>query len=220
MALRIRLLAAALTAPLTALAIASPAANATTSTGPIATGLAALAKVQSGAITADSITARQRHEIDAVTLPTGVTEETPIVHAISSTDPALIGASTADVAHTNTVLNSATSGCWSMWIRWRATATAGNTLFTWWLGLAWCSSGGQISSYHVFDRGGESSTPGWSFVGNGGAGSWNVGWEVRQYVQERFSFGIGWFSYTDTRCGQIRGGATVLYSASASCGLN
>lgn len=152
-----------------------------------------------------------RAAFDAVTVPRNV------VLLESRGTPAAIDAVSPNASN---VALAAISGCWSAWQRWGAHAAAGNTLYTWWLGLRWCGSNGTITSYSVFDRGGESSTPGWTFSGNGGAGSWNVGWEARQYIQERFTFGVGWFSYTNTDCGQIRGGATGLYSYRASCGLN
>ncbi|NML53950.1 hypothetical protein HHL19_32345 [Streptomyces sp. R302] len=111
-------------------------------------------------------------------------------------------------------------GCWNTWQRWGKKAAAGNTVYTWWQGLEWCGSGGKITSYKVYDRGGETATPGWSYSGNDGAGSRNVGWEVRQYTKQKFTFGIGQYGYSTSECGQIRGGATGLYSQRASCTLS
>ncbi|MFI9719635.1 hypothetical protein ACIHFE_08255 [Streptomyces sp. NPDC052396] len=110
-------------------------------------------------------------------------------------------------------------GCWDEWVRYDFRAAAGNTVYTAWQGLNWCSNGSGITGYHVYDRGGETSTPGWSFQGDNGQGSRNVGWEVRQYTKEKFTFGIGSYGYSANTCVQIRGGATGLYSSSASCSL-
>lgn len=102
--------------------------------------------------------------------------------------------------------------CWSAYVSYDWKAAAGNTVYTTWQGLNWCSNGSSITSYSVFTRGGETSTPGWSYNGNGGQGSWNVGWEVRQYTQEKFTFGLGtYFGYTTSPCtrfGVVRPGCT------------
>lgn len=111
------------------------------------------------------------------------------------------------------------SGCWNAYVNYDWNAAAGNTVYTTWQGLGWCSNGSSVTSYWVFDRGGETSTPGWSYQGHGGQGSWNVGWEVRQYTQERFTFAVGAYGFTQTPCTQLRGGATGLYSHQSTCNL-
>lgn len=109
--------------------------------------------------------------------------------------------------------------CWSAYVLYDWKAAAGNTVYTTWQGLDWCSNGSSITSWHVYVRGGETSTPGWSYEGNNGQGSNNVGWEVRQYTEQKFTFGIGQYGYSTSPCTQIRGGATGLYSTQASCNL-
>lgn len=116
--------------------------------------------------------------------------------------------------------HQAAAGCYGAYGRFDWRAAAGNTVYTTWQGLHWCSNGSSVTSFYVFDRGGETSTPGWSYQGNGGAGSWNVSWEVRQYTQQKFTFGIGAYGYSTTPCTQVRGGATGLYSSRASCNLS
>lgn len=46
-----------------------------------------------------------------------------------------------------------------------------------------------------------------------------MGWEIRSYTKEKFSFGVGDFGYSTSECGQIRGG-NGRYSVQASCGLS
>lgn len=111
------------------------------------------------------------------------------------------------------------AACWTAHATFKDRARAGNVLYTWWQGLSWCASGGNVTSYYVYDRGGETSTPGWSYIGNGGSGSVNLGWEARQYTQEKFRFATQWVGFTRTKCAQIRGGATGLYSRLASCNI-
>jgi hypothetical protein len=113
----------------------------------------------------------------------------------------------------------AAAGCWRAVARFAWKAAAGNTLYTAWQGLHWCSRNSRITSYYVFDRGGETATPGWSYDGPGGQAANNVGWEVRQYTQEKFKFSLGPINFTNTRCIQVRGGATGLYSSRESCNL-
>lgn len=110
-------------------------------------------------------------------------------------------------------------GCWRAYARYAAKGAFGNTIYTWWQGLYWCGANSRITSYRVIDRGGETSTPGWSYEGRGGQGTLNVGWEVRSYTQEKFRFRAGPIDYTQTRCAQVRGGATGLYSERSSCNL-
>lgn len=114
----------------------------------------------------------------------------------------------------------AVTACWTSWKRWGAQAAAGNTLYTWWQGLDWCGNGTSITSYSRYDRGGETSTPGWTYIGPAGATYNNVGWEIRSRTQETFQFSvIGYPIQTPTECGQIRGGAGGLTSSSTSCSL-
>ena len=110
--------------------------------------------------------------------------------------------------------------CWSVYKKWEQNSSAGNTLYTYWMGLKWCGQSGKVSNVNVYTRGGETATPGWRYMGHGGSGANNVGWEVRRYVQEKFQFGLnGWDVIVANRCGQIRGGATGLYSTRQNCDL-
>jgi hypothetical protein len=129
-------------------------------------------------------------------------------------------AAPADLNATTTPQAAAATTCWSFWKKWSQKSSAGNTLYTYWMGLNWCGSGGSITSSSVFDRGGETATPGWRYLGHGGSGSRNMGWEVRKYVQENFALGTaGWDVISASRCGQIRGGASGLYSTRQDCDL-
>lgn len=144
---------------------------------------------------------------------------TPAQHAVMDAAVMPVKVELARTGLQPSAIRLAQSGCWDAYARYNYKAAAGNTVYTAWQGLTWCGSGGRITSYHVFDRGGETSTPGWSYTGHGGSGSRNVGWEVRQYTQEKFTFGIGQYGFTQTRCLQVRGGATGLYSTRSDCVL-
>lgn len=115
---------------------------------------------------------------------------------------------------------AATSSCWTAWAYFDKNAIAGNTVYSWWQTLTWCSTNGTtITSHTVVDRGGETSSPGWSYTGHGLANNAIVGNQIRQYTQEKFTFSVAWTSFTSTECAQIRGTATGTPSVLNSCSL-
>ena len=103
------------------------------------------------------------------------------------------------------------SGCWSHYyytnwdLYW---ATVANS----WMQLNWCGRNGSITSYSITNVGGTGT--GLNYVGNS-RDTRNVGWEVRGVTTHRWEFWIGGVS----KCMQIRGGATGLYSRSINCGM-
>lgn len=84
-----------------------------------------------------------------------------------------------------------------------------------WMRLNWCGSGGRITSYYASNVGGAGYN-GVSYDGYNGVYYRNAGWEVRAAASYKYS--LGWAS--TSRCGQIRGGATGLYSTRLTCNLN
>jgi len=141
-------------------------------------------------------------------------------NALTDAQKAAYGSAEEPVSVTAQVANvsPAVAGCWDAYVLYDWKAAAGNTVYTTWQGLNWCANG-SITKWHVYVRGGETSTPGWSYEGNDGQGARNVGWEVRQYTQQKFTFGIGQYGYSTSPCTQIRGGHTGLYATQASCNL-
>jgi hypothetical protein len=190
--------------------IGAPAASA----APAPTGVSIAKQVLAAANPAaayNKLTAGQKAAYGSAEKPVSVTAQV--------TDLRKTSGSAASPLATGSAVSPLVSGCWSAYVLYDWKAAAGNTVYTTWQGLDWCANG-SISSWHVFVRGGETSTPGWSYDGPHGAGSYNVGWEVRQYTQEKFTFGAGqYFGYSTTPCTQIRGGATGLYSTRATCNL-
>lgn len=110
-------------------------------------------------------------------------------------------------------------GCWRAYARYAAKGALGNTIYTWWQGLHWCGSGSRITFHRVFDRGGETRTPGWSHEGPGSRGALRVGAEVRTYTQEKFRFRAGPVDFTRTECAQVRGRSNGRYTIRQSCNL-
>ena len=76
--------------------------------------------------------------------------------------------------------------------------------------LNWCASNGRITSANISNVGGNATII--SYDGNT-KGQTNVGWEVRGVTTHKYSFYLG----SVTKCMQIRGGASGLYSRSISC---
>ncbi len=80
------------------------------------------------------------------------------------------------------------------------------------MSLNWCASNGRIISSSISSVGGAALII--SYDGNT-RGKRDVGWEVRGLTTHTFSFYLG----SVTKCMQIRGGATGLYSRSTNCTL-
>jgi hypothetical protein len=114
--------------------------------------------------------------------------------------------------------------CWNRSHRRNARAVAGNVIYTHWQGLKVCAKNGAITSGKVYDRGGETSTPGWSYLGNGGSGKQVFGNQLRSYTQEKFrlQIDIGPVHQTvqsPTPCVQIRVNAKGGTTRGGSCYL-
>jgi hypothetical protein len=145
---------------------------------------------------------------------------------LSASERALFDATTTPVTESvetttvpaSSITLAAVGGCWSTYQTWKSVGALGNVIYTWWQGFQWCGSGGSVTTHSVYVRGGETATPGWSYDGHGGSGGRNMGWEYRQYTQEKFSFFK--FATQQTKCAQIRGGATGLFSARGNCDLS
>jgi hypothetical protein len=89
-----------------------------------------------------------------------------------------------------------------------------------WHTLIWCANTltKRITSYSLGAVGAQSDVPGLFYDGVSGSGFYNVGWEVRSYVQYKWHVGWG-IVFEDYACSQIRGGATGLYSYRNTCNL-
>ena len=103
-------------------------------------------------------------------------------------------------------------GCWyhyyfTYWTLWGIDTASS------WMQLNWCGSNGRITSWSFSNVGGSGTVL--SYDGNT-RGATNVGWEVRGVTTHKFSFWLG----SVTKCMQVRGGATGLYSRSISCSAN
>lgn len=111
--------------------------------------------------------------------------------------------------------------CWDVWNRWAGRNMVGGALVTWWQGLRWCGDGTKVTSYNVYDRGGETSTPGWHYEGHSGDPAYRyLGWEVRAITREKFRLSLGpWDPQNPILCGQNRGGASGASSNSQSCSM-
>mgnify|MGYP001217221919 CR=1 FL=1 len=126
------------------------------------------------------------------------------------------------VAPTSASLTRSAAGqrCWSGRAHFESASLAGTTVYSWWQTVRWCSRDGRrISAWRLIDRGGETSTPGWSYAGAGRRGHLLAAGVLRSYTQERFTFSVLWTSYTSTPCAQIRATATGRATVSTACGL-
>jgi hypothetical protein len=115
-------------------------------------------------------------------------------------------------------LRASASGCWYRYWYY-AWGNIGIVMAHSWMTLTWCGSGGVITSYVLGAAGGTSSFPTISYSGIVDKGSLNVRWQVRQYVEFRFSAGWG-ITFDTTPCQQIRGGATGLVAQRGTCDLS
>lgn len=112
---------------------------------------------------------------------------------------------------------AAGDGCWARTSHWAGKSAIGKTLYTWWLGSTWCRRGGRITD-RVDTRGGETSTPGWQYLGHAGGGYRNMGWELRRFSREHFRLEVAGYTWQEPKpCAQLRMGARGLYSESMSC---
>lgn len=110
---------------------------------------------------------------------------------------------------------AAASGCWSRYWYY-AWGNFGIVMAHTWMTLNWCGNGSTITSYSLGSVGGSSQFPGLAYQGVVATGTLNVGWEVREYVEFRFTAGF----LNTTPCQQIRGGASGLYSERDNCNLS
>ena len=106
---------------------------------------------------------------------------------------------------------AAAAGCWSHYY-YTDWSLLGTRPAASWMQLNWCGSNGKITDSSFSNVGGNST--GSSYDGNT-RGKTNVGWEVRGVTTHTFSF----YLVSVTKCMQVRGGATGLYSRSVSCSV-
>ena len=109
---------------------------------------------------------------------------------------------------------AAVAGCWSHYY-YTDWSLLGTRPAASWMQLNWCGSNGKITDSSFSNVGGNST--GLGYDGNT-RGKTNVGWEVRGVTTHEFSF----YLVSVTKCMQVRGGASGLYSrsvAAASCEL-
>lgn len=114
---------------------------------------------------------------------------------------------------------TAASTCWGEYVKYDWKNALGQTMYWASQSLEWCGNGATVTSKSLVGRGLGATGLGWSTVGDDRKGSINVGWEVRQYTQEKFHFSEGPYNYDRDVCVQIRGGASGLWSSRASCDL-
>lgn len=131
--------------------------------------------------------------------------------AVTRESPALRRKPTAREASMGAV--ALAGGCWSKYQYtewWDLGLHTGDT----WMQANWCASSSSITSYSLSNRGGQ-GYKGISYVGLGSTYVSNLGWEVRQAQQ--FKFTVVWA--TAQPCMQIRGGKTGQYSYRSTCNL-
>lgn len=80
-----------------------------------------------------------------------------------------------------------TTGCWTSEKRQGWDSRWGYTVYTIWLGFKWCSQKGAVTLVEIYDKGGETGTPGYDFEGIQAYGTKPAGWEGRAYIQAEFS---------------------------------
>jgi len=111
-------------------------------------------------------------------------------------------------------------GCWTQRWTWNKKAAVGNTLFTYYHVGKWCASGSSVTSASIADRGGETSTPGWSYQGVTASASGIVSNEGRSYSKHKFVFKIGSFTVqTQTPCARVKGKYNATSTADGTCGI-
>lgn len=84
-----------------------------------------------------------------------------------------------------------------------------------WMTAHWCSNGSKITSYRLSGQGGV-GYKGITYTGLGSRSTRDMGWEVRQAQQFKFTLWL----LGAMPCMQIRGGATGKYSSQGSCNLS
>ena len=136
-----------------------------------------------------------------------ITESGPLTPAEASEVGLKVGSGAA-----GSITAAAASGCWyhyyyTGWTLWGMTTAHS------WMQLNWCGSGGSITSSSITNVGGSATII--NYAGNT-KDKLNVGWEVRGVTTHKYTFSL----VSVTKCMQIRGGATGLYSRSISCNLS
>lgn len=113
------------------------------------------------------------------------------------------------------------NGCWLGWRGGEAKALAGNTLYTYYHTGRWCISNGTVTSAGIFERGGETSTPGWSYHGPIAGNAGVLSNQGRSYSQFRFRFQVGPVVVQEpTPCVRVNGLANATYTGSWACGIS
>jgi hypothetical protein len=147
--------------------------------------------------------------IDANMMPSG---EPGVATALTPAEAAGAGLTFPKIrgSRPSTAAASA-SGCWSHdyytgWSLWNMKTAES------WMQLNWCASNGRITNSTFSGVGGAALII--RYDGNT-RGKRDVGWEVRGLTTHTFSFYLG----SVTKCMQIRGGTTGLYSRSTNCSL-
>lgn len=106
----------------------------------------------------------------------------------------------------------AAGGCWSDYEHSNVKGF-GITIGEIWTQLNWCGNGTSVTSYNISPKGCIGKL-GFS-CSSGSAQFRNLGWEVRSIVPYTFKLK----DLSSSVCGQIRGGASGLYSTRISCAM-
>ena len=165
----------------------------------------------------DTLTPRQRAEFVATKLPATIVETTGPQHPVDAAARAAAAAATLTGARVSPLA----TGCWTARTSGSAKAALGNTLYTYFHVGGWCASGSIVTSAWVADAGGETSTPGWSYVGVINRNSGVVSNEGRSYSQTKFVLGSGgWIIQSPTPCLRISGTSAPAATAAGTCGIS
>lgn len=126
----------------------------------------------------------------------------------------------ARASSTGSQLSLTASGCWTVRYNGSNQAAAGNTVYTYYTVLGWCSNGSSVTSAWLADADGETATPGWTYNGVQQSDSGVVGNQGRAYARHRFTFGAGgWDVITQDRCLRVRGFASSGSTGEYICGI-
>lgn len=165
----------------------------------------------------DSMSPTQRQQFVTTELVSAVTV------SYSSVTPAdaQARAAVAEYGSAAAAVTEAASGCWLGRANYKATALAGNTLYTYFHTGGWCISGGTVYDPSTYEDGGETSTPGWHYDGVIARNAGVISNQGRSYSQFKFTLSAGpWDIQTPTPCIRVNGLSNATFTSSGTCGIS
>lgn len=163
------------------------------------------------------MSADQRQQFIATEL---VNEVTVDYSGVEPADPTA-EAAVAAYGSVGAAWTAAASGCWLGRANYKATALAGNTLYTYFHTGGWCISGGCVYDPSTYEDGGETSTPGWHYNGVIKRKAGVISNQGRSYSQFKFTLSVGpWDVQTPTPCVRVNGLSNATYTSSGTCGIS